>query len=282
MKADSKQLFQQLALGLTIGEPREEKEAIIYWVMEHQFGLSRAEVLSGKPVTVDEPRLSSIIQRLNQDEPLQYVLGEAEFYGRRFMVSPDVLIPRPETEILVQFVVDHFHSQNQNLSLLDIGTGSGCISITLALEIPMASLIATDISDAALAVANTNAERLNAKIQFHQHDILRNELIFGKLDAVVSNPPYILEREKTTLARNVRHYEPGSALFVSDAEPLVFHKAIASKAGKVLKEGGLLITEINEVLGQEAANLFESLGYSEVKVIKDLHGKNRFVSGIRR
>lgn len=265
-----------------INEPGDEKEAIIYWVMEHELRLSRAEVLSGKSVTIDESKLSGIIQRLNRDEPVQYILGEAEFYGRKFMVSPDVLIPRPETEVLVQFVVDYFQSQNQNLSILDIGTGSGCIAVTLALELPMAVLVATDVSAAGLKVAKSNADRLKAKVHFHQHDILRQALSFGALDAVVSNPPYILDSEKNTVAKNVIYHEPASALFVPDAEPLVFHKAIAQQAGKALKAGGLLITEINEKLGRETADLVKSLGYSDVEVINDLSGRNRFVSGIRR
>lgn len=282
MMVNSRQLFQQLVRDLTIAAPGDEKEAIIYWVMEHQFSLSRSEVLSRKSVAVDDLKLSSILQRLNQDEPLQYILGEAEFYGRKFKVSSDVLIPRPETELLAQFIVEHFHGRDQSPSILDIGTGSGCLSITLALEIPMATLIATDVSAAALAMANTNAGRLNAKVQFHQHDILKNELTFGTLDAVVSNPPYILDNERITLARNVIHHEPGLALFVPDDDPLVFHKAIARKTLKALKEGGLLITEINEKLGRQTADLFQSLGYADVGIIKDLHGKNRFVSGIRR
>jgi release factor glutamine methyltransferase len=282
MKVDSRQLFQQLISDLLIAEPIGEKESIIYWVMEHQLGLSRAEVLSGKLILPDETRLREIIQRLNRNEPLQYILEEAEFYGRTFSVGPSVLIPRPETEILVQLAIDHFKGCDQNISILDIGTGSGCIAITLALELSHATVTATDVSTAALVTAKTNSERLKAKIQFHQHNILQDELIFGQLDAVVSNPPYIPEHERITLSKNVIDFEPGTALFVPDAVPLVFHSVIATKARKTLKSGGLLITEINEGLGRETYDLYASLGYSDVRVIKDLGGKDRFVSGIWR
>jgi len=280
MKVDSRHLLRQLMRELSLIESNDEKEAMAFWILEHEFGLSRTAVLSGKEVMADDSRIQGILQRLNLHEPLLYVLGEAEFYGRRFKVDRSVLIPRPETELLVDRAVE-FLQHSQSGTILDIGTGSGCIAITLALELPLSIVHATDISHDALRTARVNSDRLHADVQFHQHDIMKSEPGFGPLDVVVSNPPYILEKEKATMARNVIDFEPGTALFVPDASPLQFHEAIASKAKKVLKVGGLLITEINETLGQETASLFESFGFAHVGIGRDLAGKNRFVSGLK-
>lgn len=277
MKVDSRHLFQQLILDLTIQESKEEKEAIIFWVMEHELKISRAELLSGKTVSSDVPRLGEIIQRLNKYEPLQYVLGEAEFYGRKFVVNPDVLIPRPETELLVELVLEHFQGRDQKVSILDIGTGSGCIAITLALEIPSATVFATDISSGALAVAKNNSDRLKARVQFHNHNVLKDEFGFGMLDVVVSNPPYVLESERGEMNKNITHFEPAHALFVPDSNPLVFYNFIAERAKGTLEKGGLLITEINERFGQQVADVLRSSGYSSIKITKDLEGKDRNV-----
>lgn len=280
MKVDSKHLFRQLVMELTVEESQDEKEAMVFWILEHELGLSRTEVLSGRELMTNESAITGIMQRVNQGEPLQYILGEAQFYGRKFMVGRGVLIPRPETELLVKSVVDHFKDHPQNPSILDIGTGSGCIAITVSLELPQAFVHATDVSPAALEIARKNSERMHAKVQLHHHDILKNALTFGPLDVVVSNPPYILERERPALATNVVDHEPGGALFVPDNKPLQFHIAIATKARDALKRGGLLITEINERKGRDTAALFESLGYIDVNILNDLDGKNRFVSAV--
>lgn len=280
MEMDSKQLFHQLMRDLTLSESLEEKESILFWVMEHTLNLSKTEVLAGKKVHVDESELSGILRRLNQHEPAQYVLGEAEFYGRKFFVNSSVLIPRPETELLVKEVLDYLLGSKGNATVLDIGTGSGCIATTLALECPSATVAATDISEAALTVARNNAEQLNAKVNFMTHDIVKDELTLGLFDVVVSNPPYIPLHEKSSLQKNVKDYEPAGALFVPDSNPLLFHEAIAKKTRHVLKPGGLLITEIHEQLGDPTTLIFQSSGFIHVKIIKDLSGKNRFVSGI--
>lgn len=280
MIVDSRQLFQQLLRDFTTDDSRTEKEAILFWLLESKFALSRAEIIAGKKVRVDQSLLDQFMHRLNNHEPLQYILGEAEFYGRKFMVNPAVLIPRPETELLVKMVVDHFQGNKQEITLLDIGTGSGCIAITLALELPFATVLATDISSDALSIAKENAKRLMANVQFQIQDILNDTLSMGQLDAVVSNPPYILENEKILLQKKVVEYEPGQALFVPDPNPLLFHQAIAEKVRQSLKPGGLLLTEINERLSHETAALFESFGYADVRIHKDLCGKNRLVSGM--
>ena len=281
MKMDSKLLFQRLMGELTLSESQEEKEAIIYWLLEHQLKLSRAELMTGKAISVDEPNLNSLLHRLNQQEPLQYILGESEFYGRKFLVSPDVLIPRPETELLVKEIVEYGKTRN-DISILDIGTGSGCIAISLALELPMASVSATDLSENALTVARNNSQRLRAPVNFILHDILHTELPMVMFDVVVSNPPYIPISERNTLNKNVRDFEPEIALFVNGSDPLQFHKAIASKAMKVLNADGLLIIEIHESFGHETASVFEAAGLNQVRIIQDLSGKDRFVAGNKR
>jgi len=279
MKMDSKQLFQRLMSELTLSESKGEKEAIIYGLLEHQLKLSRAEMMAGKAITVDESYLNSLLLRLNQHEPLQYILGECEFYGRVFSVSPDVLIPRPETELLVKEIVK-YGSARKNITILDIGTGSGCIAISLALELPAASVSATDISDKAMAVARKNAQQLQAPVNFISHDILNTELSFSNLDVIASNPPYVPIAEKNSLNKNVRDFEPGIALFV-ETDPLQFYKAIANKAMKALHSKGFLITEINESFGPETASAFDAAGFNQVRIIKDFSGKDRFVAGIK-
>ncbi len=279
MIVDSRNLLRLLLQDFTLPESKDEKEAILFWVLEHELNLSRADVMRGQIVKVDTPHLQATIRRLNLHEPVQYILGEAEFYGRKFRVDRSVLIPRPETEILVKNVIDQFRVANKTSRLLDIGTGSGCIAITLALEVPRAEVVATDISVAALEIAQQNADRLNARVQLHSHNILQDSLSFEPFDVVVSNPPYILECEKAIMARNVTEYEPPQALFVPDTDPLVFHKAIAEKSIRALKSGGILITEINEQLGPETAVLFQSIGFLDTIVVQDLQGKDRLVIG---
>jgi release factor glutamine methyltransferase len=279
MTVDSKKLFQQLLGDLTFEMSTMEKETILLWVMEHELGLTQAEVMAGKEVIVHKPSLQHIIERLNRYEPVQYILGEAEFYGRKFQVGPPVLIPRPETECLIDLILDHFRKKEKNIKILDIGTGSGCIAITLALELSGASVSATDVSQEALKIAASNTVRLNAHVQFFCHDILQDRPPLTPLDVVVSNPPYILNKEKPSMPRNVVDYEPSNALFVPDASPLLFHSAIAEKAKQALNSGGLLLTEINEALGKETAALYQSLGYEEVEIVKDLRGRDRVVKG---
>lgn len=276
---NSKELFHRLMQALTLEESKAEKEAMTFSVMEHELKLSKAMVMAGNEVTINENYFDNIIQRLNRYEPVQYVLGVADFYGRKFFVNPSVLIPRPETEILVKSVINEFQGSKEKITLLDIGTGSGCIAVTLALELLPASVFATDIRSDGLGIAKENSKRLKANVQFQTHDILNDTISMDRLDAVVSNPPYILEKEKTLLPRNVVEYEPAQALFVPDSNPLLFHKAIAEKARLSLNPGGILLTEINERMGNDTAALFESLGYADVKILKDLDRKDRLVVG---
>jgi release factor glutamine methyltransferase len=282
MKVNSKELLRSTLGSLTIQESYDEKEAIVRWLFMHEFALTHSAIMSEKEIEYNPELLNKIIARLNNHEPLQYILGETSFYGRTFKVDPSVLIPRPETEILVKEVVDHFKNSEENYpSMVDIGTGSGCIATTLALEIRDAVVFATDISEGALELAAANAKHLKAKVRFIKHDILKDPISFGPLDALLSNPPYVPEQERNTLRKNVIDFEPHLALFSGGDDALFFYNAIAKSAMKCLKPGGLLITEINESYGPETVALYESLQYSDVKIIGDLSGKNRIVRAIK-
>ena len=285
---NSKALFLDLVNQVKIDEDRGEIQSMVYLLLENLFSLSRAEILLGKEVTIPETdysRLNEIIRRINSNEPIQYILGTTTFYGRNFKVNDSVLIPRPETEELVRLVVTYLNrvtNPGRPFRILDIGTGSGCISITLALEIKTADIYATDVSLQSLDVARENALRLNAGIQFIAHDILRDELPVKNLDAVISNPPYIPWAERQTMNRNVIGFEPHLALFVSDDDPLIFYRVIVEKSRLALVSKGLLAVEVNERFGNEVALLFTTGGLTDVEIIKDLSGKERIVTGIQQ
>jgi release factor glutamine methyltransferase len=226
--------------------------------------------------------LKDAVKRINDHEPVQYVFGETEFFGRTFKVNPSVLIPRPETEELVSLVKDHFNERNIAAPrILDIGTGSGCISVTLALEFPAATLFASDVSKEALDTAAQNAATLKASVNFFNSDILTNEVPLKELDAIVSNPPYIPLSERGAMKNNVTRFEPSLALFVSDDDPMIFYKAISIKAFGVLRPGGLIALEINERLGSDVVSVLTQAGFHSVQTVKDLFRKERIVKGLR-
>lgn len=277
---NSKLLFHDFVKAITLPESREEIQGIAYLMFENLLGLSKAQILAEKAIAIspsDEAKLRDAVQRINQHEPVQYVLGEADFFGRKFKVSPAVLIPRPETEELVRLVIDCTTTEGPRV--LDIGTGSGCIPVTLALEIPGSIVYATDVSAEALMVAKDNATKLNAKVTFIENDILKEELTLRALDVVVSNPPYIAPEEQRDMKSNVVDHEPHLALFTPGDDPLIFYRSIVSKAKAALRSGGLLCVEINERHGEAVGELFTTAGYKDVQIIKDLSGKDRIVKG---
>jgi release factor glutamine methyltransferase len=275
---NSKTLFHQLQKKITLAEDQEEVKSILYLLFEKEFGLNRTEILAEKEIkTTDANALEKQIQRINNHEPIQYILGEADFFGRRFNVNSSVLIPRPETELIIQLVKEE---KFDSLTILDIGTGSGCIAISLALEIPSAIVHALDISEGALSIAKENAKRLNTSVNFLQHDILSQIPLLKNLDVIVSNPPYVTEKEKGAMNKNVLNYEPHLALFVPDSDPLKFYKVIAEKSLSLLKPQGKIFVEINQQFGKEVAAVFGSLGY-KTEIIKDMEGKDRVVRGVR-
>lgn len=277
---NSKTIFHDLVNRISTYD-KGEAYSIAYRIMEHVFGLSQADIVIEKPIAPEKLLTTEeIVNRINQHEPVQYILGHAEFFGRKFMVNPSVLIPRPETEELVTAVLSMVRDKHNPIRILDIGTGSGCIAVTLALEIPDAELWATDVSEEALNVARKNAEFHKAKVTFVKHNILDEPFSFGKFTVLVSNPPYVAEMEKSSLQRNVVNYEPHLALFVKDNDPLLFYKTIGRRSKELLNAGGLIAVEINERLGNETAQLFKECGIEEVEVVKDISGKDRIVTGV--
>ena len=273
---NSKKLFEWLAQSIQLDESRDEIHSIVYLLLEAKFGLTKMDIMVGREI---EPVIlvsfTEILNRINQKEPIQYILGKAEFYGRQFAVTKSVLIPRPETELLIRSIIDDHVSAP---TILDIGTGTGCIAITLALEMPSSQVYAIDISDDALLVAKHNAQNLNSKVHFSKSDILKDEGVQHRFDIIVSNPPYVTDTEKSTMKSNVLDFEPHLALFVSNEDPLIFYKAIAKKGRSILKPKGKVYMEINERFGPTVSNLFKSEGYIDILLIKDLDGKDRIVT----
>ena len=228
-------------------------------------------------VAIDLVAVNNVIRRINQNEPLEYIFNSAQFLDIELYTNSNVLIPRPETEELALRIVGEIKSP---LSILDIGTGSGCIPIYIATKFPYCSFYAIDISDAALATARSNAERHSCNINFIKADILDYQTT-DTFDIIVSNPPYVLESEKALMKPNVLDYEPGTALFVPDDDPLKFYRAICNFAVGHLNDGGKLYFEINEKFGAETADLMRSCGLRDVEVLQDLFGKDRFVVGYK-
>lgn len=262
--------------------PEGEARALARLVLETRFGFTWAEICMGKdaPLLLEQRReLENIVERLQRKEPVQYILGEAEFCGRRFEVAPGVLVPRPETEELVDWVIDDCKAHGvEDMHVLDIGTGSGCIAVTLACAFPHARVSAMDVSADALQIARRNALAAGRDIAFLQKDILVEA---GGLDVawdvIVSNPPYVCECEKRGMDTNVLAYEPAEALFVPDDDPLRFYRAIGKYAARTLADGGKLYVEINRAFGEETSVLFESLGLRRVTLKKDAYGNNRMI-----
>ena len=260
--------------------PQQEARALYMMVMEVAFGLTPTQVLLGKDKELSadkQAQLQNIIGRLLRKEPVQYILGQAEFCGHTFHVAPGVLIPRPETKDLVH-LINRLHPTPS--SVLDIGTGSGCIAVSLALA--GHQVTAFDISEDALRIASGNAQRLLATVDFRQEDILHPAPTEEQWDVIVSNPPYICQKEAADMDSNVLDYEPHLALFVPDGDPLLFYRAIARYACRHLRAGGSLYFEINQAYPSETSSLTEQAGFCQVSVHQDMFGKPRFISAIKR
>lgn len=273
---NAKVIYNTLVSKLNLPESDEEISALAFAALQHQ-GISRTDVVGNREVEINQNKLDDVIHRLNQHEPLQYIFNEAWFYSRKFFVDNRVLIPRPETELLIDIAKKYF-SKTDSFSALDIGTGSGCIAITLALEFPNAKITATDVSAKALKVARQNSQTLNASVNFIENDILKGLESVSKFDLMVSNPPYIARSEKQTMLPNVLLHEPHLALFASETDPFIFYRAISETARGILSEGGLLAVEINEKYGTEVAEIFKTAGLEKINVHTDLFGKDRVVT----
>lgn len=260
----------------------EEIRNLTRWLFERVCGLTLARQILCKDKQIAETEKEAIrrvVERLSRSEPIQYILGECEFHGLRFEVTPSVLIPRPETSELVELIVRR-HPE-AGLKVLDIGTGSGCIAVSLAKMLHKATVTAIDISDDALAVARRNAETHQVDVRFLQADILSesslHEVALSAFDVLVSNPPYVTEREKAGMEAHVLRYEPAQALFVSDSDPLCFYRHIAARGRKWLSEGGRLYFEINAAYGKELVSLLKAMDYRDVEIGRDISGKERFI-----
>ena len=262
--------------------PPEEVKALSMLICCDMLGVDALDIYMGKDIILSackQRELENIIFRLQKNEPIQYIRGFAEFCGRNFKVASGVLIPRPETAELVELIV----KENPNARrLLDIGTGSGCIAISLDKKLPDVAVEAWDISEEALAIARKNNEELDAQVTFRRQDVFSADGIQGtSYDIIVSNPPYVTETEKTEMEANVLDWEPELALFVPDEDPLRFYRRIAELGRELLRPGGKLYFEINQAYGQDMIRMIEMNQYRDVRVIKDIFGKDRIVTANR-
>ncbi|MEM5538128.1 peptide chain release factor N(5)-glutamine methyltransferase [Olleya sp. AS48] len=270
----------------------DEVFTFFFMLTEHYCNISRLDVAlnTNLSVTTDEKiQIFKALESLEQQQPIQYILGETEFFGMPFKVNPNTLIPRPETEELVQLVLDSYDNKEQghNASVLDIGTGSGCIAISLAKNLAEATIFGLDVSAKAIKIATQNALLNKVNVDFIEASILEDTAcknIFKdlKFDTIVSNPPYVRQLEKQAMTSNVLDNEPHLALFVSDDNPLIFYKAITKFASQYLKTNGELFFEINEYLGKEMIALLIDNGFKNVQLKQDFFGKDRMISGVKQ
>jgi release factor glutamine methyltransferase len=284
MNLSSRQLLHQITSELQPVYEADEARNVAFLLLEHLFGLSRPAIVADKSVDIaDSGLLQTALSRLKKHEPIQYVTGVTEFMDRLFEVNRHVLIPRPETEELVSLII----GENRHATppkILDIGTGSGCIAISLAAAWPLSEVWALDVSADALQVARANAERYVQNVKFMQASILdtawQEESMPMQMDIVVSNPPYVTHAEEPLMRKNVTDYEPHVALFVEDPDPLLFYKYIARFCVRHLKKGGLCYVEINEQYGEAVKKVFAGNGFALAEVLQDMFGKSRFVRGV--
>ena len=263
--------------------PKEEIKSIIELVFEHYLDFSKTDFItkSDKTLSISETDLLvAVLERLKKHEPVQYILGETVFYDLKFLTEPGVLIPRPETEELVDWIImDNAHLGD--LKVLDIGTGSGCIAISLAAHLNNSNVFAYDISDKAIELTQKNANLNKQQVTTIKKDIISTTNIteIQQFDIIVSNPPYVLEKEKELMAKNVLEYEPEMALFVENDDALLFYNAIISYSKLNLKTGGKLYFEINESKGKAIENALQKAGFENIIIKKDINGKDRMVYG---
>ena len=275
--------YQEFWQSLTPLYDAGEAQAIVRTVLDVEYGMTLTDIICGKvnELSSDEERnLEEIITRLQNGEPVQYVLGEADFAGRTFHVEPGVLIPRPETAELCQWIEEEVSSLDADdpKQILDICTGSGCIAITLGLNIPNSEVTGWDISEDALRIAQGNVEMLKAgNVRIEYQNALMLPKTAETADIIVSNPPYICEKEKADMEKNVLEHEPSIALFVPDKEPLKFYRAIAEYASSALKSEGALYFEINPIYEKETREMLEELGFKDIETKEDAFGKKRMM-----
>ena len=271
-----KHLAQKIKQELSAFYEPREAESFLSIIFESKLGISKTQRLIGDPIDISEEQkaeIEHIVSRLKNYEPIQYIIGETEFLGMRLKVNPSVLIPRPETEELVEIIAN---SCPQAKDILDIGTGSGCIAIGLKHLLPSSQVYAIDISQQALKIARQNAKDNELFVAFVEQDILKTDNLDGEFDIIVSNPPYIKHSEKADMKPNVLNYEPHTALFVEDDNPLIFYKKIAFLAYERLRKNGYLYFEINREEANNIRDMLLQTGFIDVEIKKDIFGNNRF------
>jgi release factor glutamine methyltransferase len=266
-----------------------EAESFFYLILEEKQQLKRIDLALHPDLVFSEEEIAvwnSILEQLKKEIPIQYLLGKTSFYGLDFEVNENVLIPRPETEELVEWILSNnliiqkSNLETSGLKILDIGTGSGCIAISLAKNLPNAQVYAIDVSEKALATAKKNAEINNVNVTFITQNILETEDLKQQFDIIVSNPPYVRNLEKEEIKKNVLDNEPHLALFVEDNDALVFYKKIAELAQKNLSHNGRLYFEINQYLGKEMIDLLEKMNFKNIELRKDIYGNDRMIKGV--
>lgn len=265
--------------------PKTEIDSFFFLLTESYLNFQRVDLVLKASFFLDEKKVEiflNALQRLKQQEPIQHIIGKTEFYGLPFFVNQHTLIPRPETEELVSWILKIEEEKREkrkekSLKILDIGTGTGCIPISLKNELPTAQISAIDISKETLKIAKKNAELNKVEVNYVQKDILKTDSLNDSYDIIISNPPYVRELEKKMMQKNVLDFEPETALFVKDSNPLVFYKKITELAKNHLNQNGFLFFEINEYLGKETKELIENFGFSKVEIKNDIFGKQRMI-----
>ncbi len=262
-------------------QDEQEIESFFFILTEYLHNLKRVDVALNPNFEISDAAIEKwnvILAELQQEKPIQYITGEAWFYGLQFEVNENTLIPRPETEELVEWILNSPIIQHPTpITILDIGTGTGCIPISLKANLPQANVSAIDVSKQALEVAKRNAELNKVEVNFIQTNILEVENLNQHFDVIVSNPPYVRNLEKQEIKKNVLDYEPHLALFVEDTDALLFYRKIAQLALKNLSPNGLLFFEINQYLGKETVELLENLGFKNIELKKDIYGNDRMI-----
>ena len=273
-----KQIWQETTEQLEKVYDQREAVNIAYLLLEDVFDINRTKILAEDCREFDEDKLDQLMNRLMHHEPIQYVTGAADFYGRKFQLMQGVLIPRPETEELCELIIKE--NTVRQPRILDVGVGCGCIAITLALELKV-EVSGTDVSGIAIEIAKRNADGLGAKVRFFNNDILIEDLPENDLDILVSNPPYIPLKEQEKMRENVTRYEPELALFVPNEDPVFFYKRIAGAGMRALKFGGKLYLEIHENFEKQVKAYLEESGFTQMKVYQDMQGKERMMSATK-
>ena len=278
-------VFDQFKLGLKDHYEVNEITSLTQLAIAEKTGFSNAKIKAFPELELSEnesTKLIDILNELSTGKPIQYILGKTEFYGLPFLVNPSVLIPRPETEELVDWAINSLKTEiNNSAHIIDIGTGSGCIAISIKKHLPDFKVSAIDISATAIQTATKNAKLNQVEVEFSEEDILNPKATkTKKYKVIISNPPYVTLLDKRQMHTNVTDFEPHNALFVSDDDPLIFYRFIAKFAIKHLDQNGLLFFEINESYGQETVNLLDELGFKEISLRKDLSGKDRMLKAM--